>query len=267
MLKLQSSLDVETVIELFREEVRRLVPFSKLTYRTADGKVVMESGQRGRYQVVYGLSIRDGEALGDLRFARERAFTDAELHELERAVGLLQVPLRNALRYREAVAMSRCDGLTGLFNRKAFDESLAREVKLSKRHREPLSLLMLDVNDFKRVNDVHGHRAGDAVLRRVAEVMRQGARESDLLFRYAGDEFVMLASHTDEDGAEHIARRIMQRLAGGPDESGDSADSSIDVTVSIGTATLRRDESAEAFFDRADAEMYQAKQLGRPLTH
>lgn len=153
--------------------------------------------------------------------------------------------------------LSLTDGLTGLKNRRAFDERLRTEFELACRHHSPLSVLMLDVDDFKLFNDAFGHAEGDYVLRRVAESLEQTARRTDLVARYGGEEFTVLLPSTGAESALHFAERIRAAII--------SADwERVCVTVSIGIATLDTSMlNPESLLHAADLALYQAKRLGK----
>jgi diguanylate cyclase (GGDEF)-like protein len=159
----------------------------------------------------------------------------------------------------ELEALSRSDALTGLANRRAFDEALSREAHRAQRYGVPLSLVMVDLDHFKKVNDGYGHATGDEVLRHFAGVVRSVFRESDAAFRYGGEEFAVLLPHTDEKAACVGARRLVERLAASPV----SIDSDVlRVTCSAGVAGLGQG-SPQDMIARADAALYEAKRGGR----
>ncbi len=155
---------------------------------------------------------------------------------------------------------SRRDGLTGLANRRAFDEELVREVARSGRTGAPLALVVLDVDRFKAVNDGHGHAAGDAVLREVAARASAALRRGDLAARIGGEEFALVLPGADLAGAAELAERVRVAIAATPMPAG-GAD--LAVTVSLGCATLAAGEAPEALVARADARLYEAKRAGR----
>ena len=165
-------------------------------------------------------------------------------------------------------ALSTTDPLTGVGNRRLFDQRLAHEMGRAQRQGQPLALLMVDIDHFKRYNDRYGHPAGDAALQRVATLLRQQARRPDeLVARYGGEEFALLLPHSDEAEALNLAERCLAALTAAAIEHADSATAGY-VTLSIGVAVydvqaqLRREDSA-AFVARADAALYAAKQRGR----
>jgi diguanylate cyclase (GGDEF)-like protein len=156
--------------------------------------------------------------------------------------------------------LSITDGLTRLHNHRFFQDHLTREIKRADRTREPLSMLMIDIDDFKRLNDRFGHAAGDELLARIARILNESVRESDLLARYGGEEFVILASGTDLDGARALAEKVRTAIA----ESSfilDDSNRPQRVTVSIGAATFRGNR--KRFFLEADQAQYRAKDAGK----
>lgn len=152
------------------------------------------------------------------------------------------------------------DGLTGLLNRRFFMDSAAQALATCARHGHPCSVLMVDADHFKAINDQHGHLAGDEVLVALARSMRGVLRQSDLIARFGGEEFVALLPHTDAGAALATAQRLRERCAGLGMASPQGA---VRVTVSIGVATWRNGESLTQLVSRADAALYAAKQRGR----
>lgn len=163
---------------------------------------------------------------------------------------------------RELGELSRIDGLTGLYNRATID-GLVGEARLraSERHAPPCSLLLLDIDHFKAINDRHGHAVGDAALRSIATAMREATRSGDAIGRFGGEEFVVLLPGTDAAGALQLAERIRARVE---QHELRSAAGPIRLTVSIGVAANRaEDTDATAWLRRADAALYRAKDAGR----
>ena len=138
--------------------------------------------------------------------------------------------------------------------------TLEREVSLSQRHQTPLSILCIDIDHFKKINDMHGHMAGDKVIRSVAEGIHNCVRGSDVIFRYGGEEFVVVLSNTEIVGSCNLAERIRERISNSFCLHNSQ---SLAVTVSIGVTTLGKDTSWLTLFDRADQALYQAKRTGR----
>ena len=158
------------------------------------------------------------------------------------------------------------DALTGLYNRRHLDERLGSELAAAQRHGRPLSLLLVDVDHFKEVNDAHGHLAGDETLKMVAFVLRGAVRKEDVLARYGGEEFVVIARETPLQGARALAERIRRaversRCSWQGTELGVTV--SIGVTVSVGLTEYAPGRSEREFLQAADRALYAAKQQGR----
>jgi diguanylate cyclase (GGDEF)-like protein len=155
------------------------------------------------------------------------------------------------------------DEKTGLANYRVFYKKLREEWERSERYKLPLSIVMLDLDDFKRVNDSLGHQAGDRVLREFAMLVSGGARGTDLAARYGGEEFAMILPHTDRERAEHVAERIRAAVA---DFTFLEPDQRLRVTVSAGAATFApglQMDSAEQLVAAADRALYAAKSAGK----
>lgn len=155
------------------------------------------------------------------------------------------------------------DEKTGLANYRVFYKKLREEWERSERYKLPLSIVMLDLDDFKSVNDSFGHQAGDRVLREFAMLVSGGARGTDLAARYGGEEFAMILPHTDRERAEHVAERIRAAVA---DFSFLEPDHQLRVTVSAGVATFAPSPviaSAEQLVSAADRALYAAKKAGK----
>jgi diguanylate cyclase (GGDEF)-like protein len=255
---LQTTLDLEQLLRIFSETAQETIPHQGLTYRNDENRFVVAVGHTGRHHCSYRLNLL-GTELGEVALSRSRRFSEQDLAQVEYLLCALVYPLRNALHYREAVNAAHRDPLTGISNRAALEQHLTRETALARRHHTPLSLIVIDIDWFKKVNDRHGHAVGDTVLRSVAQVIQKGLREGDLLFRYGGEEFVILLNNTAQDGAVQVAERIRAAVAATPCHC-EGRD--IGVTVSLGVATLA-EENGSALFDRADHALYQAKNQGR----
>ncbi|MEO8878631.1 MAG: diguanylate cyclase [Polyangiaceae bacterium] len=163
----------------------------------------------------------------------------------------------------ELANLAATDSLTQLPNKRSFNEVLARELAIADRNATPLSLLVVDVDHFKKVNDTWGHATGDVVLAHLAEILRGSLRTSDFAARYGGEEFVVLLPCTAQEGASLVAERIRASLA---DKPVDSPKGPLPIQVSIGLASVPGPgcrDGAQKLFERADAALYEAKNGGR----
>jgi diguanylate cyclase (GGDEF)-like protein len=154
------------------------------------------------------------------------------------------------------------DGLTGLYNHRTFYVLLGDELARAQRFQRPVSLLMLDIDHFKRVNDTHGHQAGDAVIKGLGELLSRQARAIDRICRYGGEEITVILSETDLDAAVRFAERLRAAVEAQPFDV--EAGAPISITVSIGVASWpAHADNAQALVAAADAAMYAAKLRGR----
>ena len=260
--QLQTSLDVGDVLGGFAEHARRLVAHDHFAYGHEAHGIDFSLGKNARHHLSYQLKI-DNEFLGTLLISRRNKFSTEESRRLENILCALLYPLRNALLYRSALAAARKDPLTGAGNRAAFNDALSREIELAHRHQRPLGMIMIDIDHFKKVNDNFGHATGDCLIRALAHCADNTIRLSDLLFRFGGEEFVVLLPETPLKGVVNLAERIRRNV-----QALDCAceGNHIRMTASFGVATLNEDDDEESFFARADKALYQAKADGRNCT-
>jgi diguanylate cyclase len=158
---------------------------------------------------------------------------------------------------------SMLDPLTKLFNRKSFDDELVRSMEWANDQDEPLSLMLLDIDHFKRFNDIYGHQTGDQVLRLVAMTLKSNIKGKDMAARYGGEEFVAILPSTDLDGAITVADNIRRSIQSKELLKRSTNEKLGRVTASIGIATLRRDDVPASLIERADRCLYAAKHAGR----
>lgn len=158
---------------------------------------------------------------------------------------------------------SMSDPLTGLKNRRAFDTEIEKYCARVRKDKSPLSLLMVDIDHFKQINDTYGHVTGDRVLRWVATMIKETVRDADVVARYGGEEFAILLPDTMLDGAEHIGENICRRVNSQTLKNSDQGQKIGKITVSLGLARYRTSESVEQFICRADEALYLAKSNGR----
>lgn len=164
--------------------------------------------------------------------------------------------------HKELYKMAVIDPVTGIFNKRYFSDRLKEEFAHAQRASQPLVLIMMDVDFFKKINDTHGHLAGDFSLAHIAKTVQKMVRASDVFARYGGEEFAILLRNTDEKGASQLAERIRLMLEQSP---ATFESHTIPVTVSLGVASLSEGAygTPEVFIEAADQYLYQSKQAGR----
>ena len=183
------------------------------------------------------------------------------------ALARIRTHLENAKQRQRLQAMAHMDGLTGIANRRFFDERLMAEWSRAQRQKSPLSLVMLDVDYFKQYNDHYGHMSGDEVLQQVAGTISGSLlRQTDVAARYGGEEFVILLPDTDEDGGATLAERVRSEIESLKIPHSASLVADCDVlTVSIGGTTVTPDltQRSESLLSGADIMLYASKAAGR----
>jgi diguanylate cyclase (GGDEF)-like protein len=203
---------------------------------------------------------REGHALGRrARVWRTPGYepTQQRVTAVEQIAATCIPAIENARRYREARQLAETDALTGFFNQRYFHETLRRESLRAQRYDRSLALLILDLDDFKAVNDRIGHLAGDAVLAQVAERLRNEIRSVDVGCRVGGDEFAVIMPESSSEDATQLFQRMHDAVATMSVPGGGR------VRLSAGTAELRHGETAAGLFERADTALYRAKELGK----
>lgn len=256
---LQTTLNMEQLLDIFNKEIKKLVSYTSLSYSNIAQGIEYTAGKVGPHACTYRLVI-SGESLGELTFTRKKKFTDQETMVIEYLMCCLVYPLRNALMYKRALQMALKDPLTGVNNRVAMDSTLQREVELANRYGTPLSLIALDIDHFKQINDTYGHATGDCVLKAVAGAAASSVRSTDIIFRFGGEEFMILLSNTAEEGAMCLAERIRHNVQAAKYICNEAM---IAATASLGVACLNKGENVHSLFSRADQALYRAKSEGR----
>jgi len=261
-------IDAGRILSISREQVSTLGRAPECTFPFDDVGLSREHAQVlviGPDYIFKDAGSRNGSYVNDARIGGPVKLRDGDRVQLGSSTvlrfALVDEQEEETLKrvYEAAVR----DGLTGVYNRKHFEERLAAELAFALRHDTSLSVIILDVDYFKRVNDTFGHLAGDAVLKTVAQLLSQGLRAEDMVARYGGEEFVILSRGVDLTTATQIADRLRWNVASTPMNVGTQA---IQVTASAGVASLtccgaKRDR--ETLLGLADQRLYQAKQAGR----
>jgi diguanylate cyclase (GGDEF)-like protein len=243
---------VETALEA--TGARRAVLIADDGERVAAG-AADASGETLKLPLTAGRSSFGTLCLIGESFDEEQAMTAASL--ASHAV----VALDNARLHRIVERQALVDGLTGLANRRHCEDALAAEVSRSDRMGTPLGVVFGDLDDFKAVNDIHGHAAGDAVLREVAAVLQENVRDADVAGRWGGEEFLLLLPGTDAAGAWQLAERVRHAIAARTILTADGT--AIRVTCSFGVAARPPAEDGEELLAAADAALYRAKRTGK----
>lgn len=216
---------------------------------------------RGAHTYLTDLGSTNGTLLNQKDIAGEVLLRNGDLVKIGGAILKFLEGGNIEARYHEEIyRLTINDGLTQLANKRHLLETLEKEVQRARRHDRPLSVIMADLDHFKSINDGHGHLAGDAVLRAVADVFRREARKDELVARYGGEEFAVVLADAGLDGARDGAERIRAAVEREPITFSGAP---IPVTISVGVATLGAGDGALELIARADARLYAAKRSGR----
>jgi len=162
--------------------------------------------------------------------------------------------------YTHTKQLSMIDPLTKLFNRRHFEEEFEREYKRANRYKNNLSIAVIDIDFFKKINDTYGHSCGDYILKEIAYIMKDNFRQTDTIFRYGGEEFVVILTETSQKTAYVPMERLRKRVE---NNNFNFKNQQIKVTISIGISSKTDFEKASEMFDNADKALYKAKESGR----
>jgi diguanylate cyclase (GGDEF)-like protein len=218
----------------------------------------LEGGGHPQYVVVVPIA-RAEQLMGaiELYLPVWHELTDEQRELLNGFASEAAIAIRHAQLFHAHEENALTDDLTGLPNRRALAQRFLQEIQRGRRHHQWVAFLMIDLDDFKRVNDAYGHLTGDAVLAELAEIFTAGARETDVCARYGGDEFAMVLHETTAGGARALAERIRAKVDAATFTGG------VKLTVSIGVAATDDPEMFASLLERADQALYAAKQTGR----
>lgn len=252
------------------------IPSLENVFQTGELKspLVIERKQNDEHAEIYGMHAEShsmmvlqlsarGQHLGFLTVENRQsgAFNDSNIRFAQVLANEASVALQNAILFREVERLSMTDPLTGLNNRRSFDIAARQNVRVAIRHKRPLSVLMVDIDFFKRVNDTYGHAVGDKVLVKIAQVCQQHTRSTDLLARFGGEEFCFILPETSANEALPFSERLRTAIS---DIVFESDGQVFSVTVSVGISECSgEDDSLESLLERSDEALYSAKHAGR----
>ncbi|MGE5222813.1 MAG: GAF domain-containing protein [Omnitrophica WOR_2 bacterium] len=221
-------------------------------------------GDKEEVRSILAVPMRLGEKVVGMLSTQSyipKAYTDEDLHLLEMLASYAAIALDNTRLFSEVQKLAITDALTGIFNRRQLLEQGHREFTRSLRFERPLSVVFIDIDRFKKVNDTYGHPTGDVVLQELTQRIQMMIREIDILGRYGGEEFVLLLPETDGEAAYQVAERIRKSFENDPFTTDKGK---VCITASLGTASLKEDMADfNNLLDQADAAMYHAKEAGR----
>lgn len=261
---LHLSLETDKILQLFFKHVKNYFKLSKMLYSNLEYNISITLGNRSNHTT----NIKNSKNLKNYELFYQKEFL-GEVHviskiklppnktiELKSFINLLILPLRNSLLYTKAIKETRLDALTQTGNRLALLEDLQYHFDLASRYNSQLSVLFIDIDHFKKINDQYGHLTGDKILFTIGQSLKSLVRKSDLVYRYGGEEFVIILESTNQNGAVNLARKIKNFLA-------KNKINEVLITVSTGIATKIPTDSKDSLIERADKALYTAKAKGR----
>jgi diguanylate cyclase (GGDEF)-like protein len=248
----QTTLDLNTLLNLFSAETSRYIDFSGMYFHSKTANVTIEGSRKANFEKRFDLKIADN-FIGTLTYGVNRPISATNIEILDRLHQCLLQPLKNSLCYYQAIQLAMQDSLTGLGNRRYFDEQLKRAMHNANRHHSVVGLVLGDLNKFKAINDTYGHAVGDQVLIEFANILRQCIRDSDSLFRFGGDEFAILVENANESALTLIETRISLAL------QYNVLLSKYNLGCSLGATFMNRADDEKSLFERADRALYRKK--------
>lgn len=247
--KLQVSLNPLTVFYLYTEFIYQHFGFKGVKVELQDESFVIGQYQNLVSEHQFTITLKN-KKVGMLYFSTQLAFSSEELDILTKLNKLLSQPLFNAIEHQNLQEVARSDALTGLNNRYRFKEVMRQKLTCMQ---TSVSLMILDLDDFKKVNDTYGHSVGDIVLNEFAQILKQCTRKQDHIFRLGGDEFTLLIEHVCNHDAINIAHRIKEHM------EQHTVMKKYRVSCCIGATSLGEERDATHVFNQADKALYRAK--------
>ncbi|MCW8866170.1 MAG: GGDEF domain-containing protein [Colwellia sp.] len=250
--QLQTTLNLDKLLDIFAMEAARFVNFSGLYFKSQTVSKALRGSKKAKQERQFELKLNN-EFIGTLSYGINSPISMSHYEELKRIHQILLYPLKNALQYHQAMQLAMQDSLTGLGNRRYFDEQLKRAMHNANRHQGQVGLVLGDLNKFKAVNDTHGHNIGDQVLQQFADVLRTCIRDSDSVFRFGGDEFAIIVENASEYALDIIRSRIDNAL------KVNALLAKYQMSCSLGTTFMNRADNEHSLFERADQALYRQK--------
>lgn len=257
--QLQRTLEIDQMIEIFSMQAAKVVRFCGLSFQFGSEHISMRGSSAGKHRLSFNLRV-ENMMLGQLTYSLNEALNKTDVYRLEQLHQQLRYPLRNAIEFHRVKKLALKDAMTGLSNRGHFDTSLHQGILRAKRKQSTFALMVLDLDEFKQVNDTYGHQSGDTVIKAFADIVKRSIRGDDNAFRIGGDEFAIIASGHEMGEASIIAARIQHNVANCPIML------QYGVSTSIGFTLFEQDDSSASIYTRADKALYCAKDFGRNCT-
>jgi len=252
MQQLQTTLDLNKLLNIFAMEASRYINFSGLYFKNQLVSVSLQGSKKSKNERQFELKLNK-DFIGTLSYEADKPISMRNYQNLERIHQILIYPLKNALQYHQAMKLAMQDSLTGLGNRRYFDEQLKRAMHYANRQQTKVGLVLGDLNKFKAVNDTFGHSVGDQVLKEFSSVLRACIRDSDSVFRFGGDEFAIIVESASEYSLSIVKNRINNTL------KSNVLLAKYQIGCSLGATFMNRADNESTLFERADNALYRQK--------
>jgi diguanylate cyclase (GGDEF)-like protein len=256
--QLQTTLEIDRLLDIFAMEASKFLDLIGLSFSSSEYSGKIRGSRTGKFQQDFSISV-EGQHLGKLNYSSNQKINNRTNYTLSHLHQILAYPLRNALKYHQAIKLASQDSLTGLGNRRTFDLALAKAASNAKRKNWVSSLLLIDLDKFKPVNDTFGHHIGDQVLQEFAKCLQASVRDSDSCFRLGGDEFAIIAEDSSSEMKEVFYKRLQLKI------KENALLTHYQVSCSVGSAILTENEDLTAIYIRADNQLYQHKANSKTL--
>ncbi len=250
--QLQTSLELNVLLNIFAMEAAKYVDFSGLYFKQGEITAQVRGSKKAKKETLFELTINK-QHIGTLTYAINSPISLTNNRVLRELHQLLIHPLHNAIKYQQAIKLAMQDGLTELGNRRYFDEQLKRAMHHANRQSSKVGMMVCDLNKFKEINDSYGHHVGDEILVQFSQALRSSVRDSDSVFRFGGDEFVILVEDASEESLLIIEERINQALIT------NSVLAKYQVGCELGSTFMESSDNEHSFFERADSNLYGRK--------
>jgi diguanylate cyclase (GGDEF)-like protein len=254
--QLQTTLDIQQLLDIYLSAIGTSFKFCAVELDTYHGKFKSGKAVEKAKSITLPLHINDS-LMGRVTYYSAKPVSDIMLSSLSNYQKVLAYPLRNALAFLQLQQMALKDPLTGIGNRAMYDEVVNRKIQKAQRTNEHFTLMVMDLDNFKQVNDKHGHLMGDEILTSFVSVVQECLRGSDEMFRFGGDEFAIVLDQEGLEAAKLVAARIHHVI------SQHLMFVKYGVSTSIGCACFKEADSATDLFARADKALYAAKDAGK----
>jgi diguanylate cyclase (GGDEF)-like protein len=250
--QLQMTLDIDKLLKLFSMQAARYINFSSFYFKSKKMNKTLLNNKKTKTERQFDLKLNN-EFIGTLSYGVTQEHNENDFLHLKLLHQYLIPPLKNAIEYSKAIELAMHDCLTCLGNRRYFDEQLNRAMHNANRQKSKLGLILADLNEFKMINDKHGHLVGDKVLKKFASIAVKCVRDSDSVFRFGGDEFAILVENADDNALIIIENRIHKAI------KTNALMSKYKVSSSLGSTFMNSGDNNTTIFNRADEALYQHK--------